>query len=129
MNYSKLLLSALGMFCFTVVYGQNKTSYPSNINSTFTPSSSFNLSQSKEMVTPNTIFITAPQFKNSKSVLKRFNVDAARSGYVQIKDHNSNIVAVVYVEKGLNEILYLCPRGQYQLATADVDMSDPKMTN
>ena len=129
MNYSKLLLSALGIFCFSLTYGQSKTNSSLENSSTLSTLAYSNVSQNLNNSTPHSIFVTAENLNFSNTVIKQFQVKALRSGYVKIKDVNSTVVATVFVEQGFTDIQFLCFNGDYILFTSEVDMKDPKYTN
>jgi hypothetical protein len=128
MKNSKILLSVLFVFCVLMTFGQNKTTTSSLDNGVKTKVYTSHISENSNTKSQS-LFIAANLGNKSNSVLQRFKVDAASSGYVKIHDQNSKIVAVVFVEEGYNDIQFLCPRGQYTLSSHDVDINDPKMTN
>jgi hypothetical protein len=129
MNFSKLMLSAFGIFCFSLTYGQNKTSNSLENSSAFTAVSYSDVSESISSTKSHSLFITSNNLVFSNSVVKRFQVSALRSGHVKIMDEKSNIVATFFVEKGLNDVQFICPRGHYTLTSPDIDMKDPQYTN
>ena len=129
MNYYQLVLCYLGIFCFSLTYGQNKTSNLDENSLLFRAVSHSDISNGITNAKSHSICIAANNLDFSNSVVKRFKVSALRSGYVTILDEKANVVVTFFVEQGVNNVQFICPRGQYTLTSPDIDMRDPKYAN